>query len=118
MAANVPSAVPSYGADDLTAQAADAVREFLGCHSGAAVVPTISGIASDALGLTPHAHPTTAVYVHEVSHLNLWQCGALGFYTVSATVAPQLRQAVPPSSAPDRTAAVSAAVSGDTVREW
>ena len=70
MAANVPSAVPSYGADDLTAQAADAVREFLGCHSAGAVVPTISGIASDAL--TPYARPLrTAVYVHEVSHLNL-----------------------------------------------
>jgi threonine aldolase len=85
IAANDHSAVPSYGADDLTTRAADTVRGFLGCHPEAAVVPTISGIASDALGLTPYAHPTNAVYVHEVSHLNLWQCGALGFYTVSTS---------------------------------
>ncbi len=79
--ANAPSSVPSYGADDLTTQAADAVRGWLGCHPEAAVVPTISGIASDVLGLTPYANPTTAVYVHEVSHMHLWQCGAAGFYT-------------------------------------
>ena len=46
LAANSPAAVPSYGSDDLSAQAADAVRGFLGCHPAAAVLPTISGIAS------------------------------------------------------------------------
>eukprot|EP01052_Picozoa_sp_SAG31_P023195 SAG31_NODE_1896_length_6964_cov_3.399854_3_plen_389_part_00 len=79
--ANGPSAVPSYGKDSLSAKAADAVRSFLGCHPRATVVPTISGIASDVLGLAPYARPTSAVVVHETSHLHLWQCGATAFYT-------------------------------------
>lgn len=80
-AANGPASVPSYGADDLTAAAADAVIGFLGCHPDAAVLPAVSGIASDALGLTPYAQPCSAVYAHEISHVNLWQCGAVNFYT-------------------------------------
>jgi threonine aldolase len=79
--ANAPASVPSYGADTLSARASTAVVDFLGCHPGAAVLPAVSGIASDALGLTPYAQPCSAVIAHEVSHVNLWQCGAVGFYT-------------------------------------
>ena len=85
--ANQEASVPSYGADAYTSAAVEAVRTFFGT-SDAAVLPLVSGIASDALAIASAAGPLNTVYCHRVSHVHLWQCGATAFYTGGAQLKP------------------------------
>jgi hypothetical protein len=70
--ANSQPHVPSYGADSYTAAAVDAVRAWLDAPD-AHVLPTISGIASDALAIAHFAGATASasVYCHEHSHIQV-----------------------------------------------
>jgi threonine aldolase len=86
-AANVTPSVPSYGGDPLTEAATESVQNFLGAP-GAVVLPMVSGIASDALGICSAAGALNMVYCHRVSHIHLWQCGATAFYTGGAVLHP------------------------------
>ena len=85
--ANREPSVPSYGSDGVTLAAVEAVRGFFDAPN-AAVLPLVSGIASDALAIASAAGPLNTVYCHRVSHVHLWQCGATAFYTGGAQLRP------------------------------
>ena len=85
--ANVPRSCASYGADEYSAAAAAAVRDLFDAPD-AYVLPTVSGIASDALAIASAAGPLDAVFCHRLSHIRLWQCGAVAFYSGGAPLQP------------------------------
>lgn len=72
--ANVSSAL-AYGADEVTAQLQDIVREVFE-HDTARVFPVTSGTAANALALTAMCPPWGAVLCHETAHILTSEGGA------------------------------------------
>jgi threonine aldolase len=71
-------AVSGYGADEITAQAADLIRALV--DADAEVRFTASGTAANALSLAALAGPHEAVCCHEHSHIATDEAGAPGFF--------------------------------------
>ena len=77
IAANAKAAV-SYGADHVSARAADLIREML--DADAEVRFVASGTAANALSLATLAAPHEAVVCHEHAHIATDEAGAPGFF--------------------------------------
>lgn len=67
-----------YGADDISARAADAVRSLLDAH--AEVRFLASGTAANAISLAALCRPFEAVLAHEHAHVATDETGAPGFF--------------------------------------
>lgn len=85
-AANLGSA-PGYGADELTAQLRDRVREVFQ-HREAEVFPVVSGTAANAVGLSALCPPWGSVLCHESAHINVHECGATSLLSGGAVLRP------------------------------
>lgn len=77
-AANVGSAV-AYGADSLTAQLEQVVRDVFE-HPNANVFPVTSGTAANALALTSVCPPWGSVLCHVTAHILQSECGATSMF--------------------------------------
>jgi threonine aldolase len=71
-------AASSYGTDDVSARAADLIRQML--NADAEVRFVASGTAANALTLATLAAPHEAVLCHEHSHIAIDETGAPGFF--------------------------------------
>ena len=80
-AANAGWAMP-YGNDDPTRRLEARVQEIF--ETQAAVFPVATGTAANVLCLSVMTPPYGAIYCHEVSHINVDECGAPEFYTGGA----------------------------------
>lgn len=77
IAANTGPA-PAYGRDDITARAADAIRQRL--DADAEVRFVFSGTAGNAIALSMLAWPYEAVLAHHAAHVCTDETGAPGFF--------------------------------------
>ena len=68
----------AYGADDVTARAADLIRERL--EADAEVRFVFSGTAANAIALSMLARPYEAVMAHQAAHVCTDETGAPGFF--------------------------------------
>ncbi len=68
----------AYGADDVTARAADAIRARL--DADAEVRFVFSGTAANAIALSMLAQPYEAVLAHQAAHICTDETGAPGFF--------------------------------------
>ena len=68
----------AYGADDVTARAADQIRRRL--DADAEVRFVFSGTAANAIALSMLAHPFEAVLAHHAAHVCTDETGAPGFF--------------------------------------
>lgn len=68
----------AYGADDVTARAADAIRARL--DADAEVRFVFSGTAANAIALSMLARPYEAVLAHQAAHICTDETGAPGFF--------------------------------------
>ena len=84
-AANAGWAMP-YGNDDPTRRLEARVQEIF--ETQAAVFPVATGTAANVLCLSVMTPPYGAIYCHEVSHINVDECGAPEFYTGGAKLVP------------------------------
>ncbi len=75
-----------YGSDDLSRQAADAVRAFL--DADAEVRFVASGTAANAVALAMLCRPFEAVLAHEHAHVTVDETGAPGFFSGGAGIIP------------------------------
>jgi|SRR5579859_1651882 len=75
-----------YGADDVTARAADYVRGFLDADAEVRFVG--SGTAANAIALATLCRPFEAVLAHEHAHVAIDETGAPGFFGHGLRVAP------------------------------
>jgi threonine aldolase len=75
-------AVPSYGADPLTAGVEKRLAELF--EHEVAAFPVATGTAANALALATLTPPWGAVYAHAESHIEVDECGAPEFYTGGA----------------------------------
>ena len=75
-------AVPSYGADPLTARVEERLAELF--EREVAAFPVTTGTAANALALATLTPPWGAVYAHVESHVEVDECGAPEFYTGGA----------------------------------
>jgi threonine aldolase len=75
-------AVPSYGADALTARVRARLAEVF--EHEVVVHPVATGTAANALALATLVHPYGAVICAEESHISTDECGAPEFYTGGA----------------------------------
>jgi threonine aldolase len=82
LAAANEGAVSGYGADSITARAADLVRAIV--DADAEVRFMGSGTAANALALATLAGPHEAVLCHEHSHIATDEAGAPGFFSAGA----------------------------------
>ncbi len=73
---------PSYGADDWTTRATEALCEVFEREVDVFLVPT--GTAANSLSLAAACPPWGAVLCHADSHINTDECGAPEFYTAGA----------------------------------
>jgi threonine aldolase len=69
---------PSYGADEITARAADQVRELV--QADAEVRFLFSGTAANAIALSMLCQPFETVAAHEAAHIMADENGAPGFF--------------------------------------
>ncbi len=83
-AANVGSA-PGYGADELTAQLQQRVREVF-AHRDAEVFPVATGTAANAVGLSALCPPWGSIVCHESAHINVHECGAASLLSGGAVL--------------------------------
>lgn len=74
--------VPSYGADQVTARAAEAICEMLGVDADVRFL--FSGTATNAIALSILAQPFEAVAAHHSAHICTDEAGAPGFFTHGA----------------------------------
>jgi threonine aldolase len=70
--------VPSYGADAITARAADQIRQRLDADADVRFV--FSGTAANAIALSMLAQPFEAVLAHHSAHICTDETGAPGFF--------------------------------------
>jgi threonine aldolase len=82
-AANI-GAVASYGDDEWTARAADAVRDVFATDCDVFLV--FNGTAANSLALATLCQPYHSVICHEVAHLETDECGAPEFFSGGAKV--------------------------------
>lgn len=68
----------AYGADDVTARAADLIRARL--DADAEIRFVFSGTAANAIALSMLAHPHEAVLAHHAAHICTDETGAPGFF--------------------------------------
>lgn len=97
LAANEAGPTPGYGADPITAEAADAVRAWLDVDADVRFVA--SGTAANAIALATLCRPFEAVLAHEHAHVVTDETGAPGYFGhglgliglpgASAKIAPQ-----------------------------
>lgn len=78
MAANAGH-VPSYGDDEWTARAADAIREFF--ETDCDVYFTFNGTAANSLAIATLCHSYHSVLCHELAHIETDECGAPEFFS-------------------------------------
>lgn len=78
LAANAEGFVSSYGGDQVTRRAADAVRALL--DADAEVRFLASGTAANAISLATLCQPFEAVLAHEHAHIATDETGAPGFF--------------------------------------
>jgi threonine aldolase len=69
---------PGYGADDVTRQAADAVRSLLGADADVRFVA--SGTAANAIACAALSRPFESVLAHEQAHIRTHEAGAPNFF--------------------------------------
>ena len=69
---------PSYGADEMTARAADQIRQRLDADADIRFV--FSGTAANAIALSMLAFPFEAVLAHNAAHVCTDETGAPGFF--------------------------------------
>jgi threonine aldolase len=69
---------PAYGADAVTARAADLIRDMLDADAEVRFIH--SGTAANGLALTLVAQPFEAVLAHEHAHIRTDEVGAPGFF--------------------------------------
>jgi threonine aldolase len=81
VATNQDAATP-YGEDRATQRLQDRFSELF--ENEVAVFPVVTGSAANSLALSVLTPPFGAIYCHEVSHINLDECGAPEFYTGGA----------------------------------
>jgi threonine aldolase len=74
--------VASYGEDPFTARFAARLTEIF--EHEVAVFPVATGSAANALALSAVVPPWGAVFCHELSHVNVDECGAPEFFTHGA----------------------------------
>lgn len=82
-AANVGHA-PSYGDDDWTRKACDAIREFLGTECDVFFV--FNGTAANSLVISTLCQPYHSVICQETSHIETDECGAPEFFSNGSKV--------------------------------
>ena len=70
--------VRAYGADEVTARAADQIRQRL--DADAEVRFVFSGTAANAIALSMLAQPYEAVLAHHAAHICTDETGAPGFF--------------------------------------
>jgi threonine aldolase len=70
---------PSYGEDELTARAADAIRAALGCDADVYFV--FNGTAANSLALAACCQSYHSVICSDVSHIVTDECGAPEFFS-------------------------------------
>ena len=70
--------VPSYGADAITARAADQIRQRLDADADVRFV--FSGTAANAIALSMLTYPFEAVLAHNAAHVCTDETGAPGFF--------------------------------------
>lgn len=78
---------PSYGADALTARAADMLREVLGAPQ-AVVHLVATGTAANALALACLCPPWGGVFCHAQAHIHEDECGAPEFFSHGGRMIP------------------------------
>ena len=78
LAANDLAPTAGYGADNVTTEAADAVRAWL--DADAEVRFVASGTAANAISLAALCRPFEAVLAHEHAHVTTDETGAPGFF--------------------------------------
>ncbi len=69
----------SYGADDLTREACDLIREFF--ETECEVFFVFNGTAANSLALASLAQPYHSVIAHELAHVETDECGAPEFFS-------------------------------------
>jgi len=79
-------AMPSYGADPLTARVERRMAALFG--RDVAVFPVATGTAANSLALACMTPPWGAVYCHADSHINQDECGAPEMFTAGAKLIP------------------------------
>lgn len=78
VAANEAGPTPGYGADPITAEAADAVRAWLDVDADVRFVA--SGTAANAIALATLCQPFEAVLAHQHAHVVTDETGAPGYF--------------------------------------
>ncbi len=71
-----------YGNDDLTRNVENKLKDVFECDLKA--YPVATGTAANVLGLSVMTPPWGSVYCHQLSHIELDECGAPEFYTGGA----------------------------------
>jgi threonine aldolase len=71
--------VQSYGADDWTTEACDAIREFF--ETDCEVFFVFNGTAANSLALASMCHSYHSVICHELAHVETDECGAPEFFS-------------------------------------
>lgn len=84
--ANVGSAL-GYGADAVTERLRDLVRRVFD-HPDAAVFPTVTGTAANAIALSTICPPWGSVICHETAHINVHEGGATSHLSGGAVLRP------------------------------
>ncbi|MEM1389194.1 MAG: beta-eliminating lyase-related protein, partial [Pseudomonadota bacterium] len=78
--------VGSYGSDPIMQRVRQQIRDIFEAPD-AAVYLVATGSAANALALATYCPPWGAVYCHDVSHIEMDECGAPEFYTGGAKLA-------------------------------
>ncbi len=79
-------AVPSYGADDITARVTRRLCEIF--EREVAVYPVLTGTAANSLALATLTPPHGAIFCHEEAHIATDECAAPEFFTHGAKLVP------------------------------
>ncbi|MGI9247194.1 MAG: beta-eliminating lyase-related protein, partial [Steroidobacteraceae bacterium] len=79
VAASSGTAAP-YGDDDWTRAMTARFRARFE-HDAMTVLPLATGTGANCVALAGLANPYGAIYCHETSHINVYECGAPEFFT-------------------------------------
>ncbi|MBK8157452.1 MAG: low specificity L-threonine aldolase [Rhodospirillaceae bacterium] len=79
-------AMPSYGADAITARVEQRLSEIF--EREVAAFPVVTGTSANALALSTLTPPYGAIYCHPEAHIMVDECGAPELYTGGAKLVP------------------------------
>ena len=79
-------AMPSYGADEITARVEKRLGEIF--EREVAAFPVVTGTSANALALSTLTPPYGAIYCHPEAHIMVDECGAPELYTGGAKLVP------------------------------